>query len=312
MAPSDPQVPLGPHLTASAKHRLTGHNGAIFQLGPLEQDQFFLSAAGDGWVARWDLDDPDTGKLIAKVETQLFSAHYLDQSNQLVLGNMNGGVHWVPLDDPENTKNIAHHQMGVFAFVETNAHLLSAGGTGVLSRWEPSSRTCLESFHLSNQSLRCLDYSPARHELAVGSSDTNIYLLDPDSFEVRHTFTGAHQNSVFTVRYHPDGTHLLSGGRDAHLRIWSLNTLQQEKALPAHWYTLNDLQFAPNGKWFATASRDKTIKIWDAKTFDLLKVLETARDKGHVNSVNSLYWSTYNDLLISASDDRTIIVWEIE
>ena len=80
---------------------------------------------------------------------------------------------------------------------------------------------------------------------------------------------------------------------------------------PAHWFTINKIVFHPEGKWFATGSRDKTIKIWDAETFELLKVIETMRDKGHINSVNCLLWSEHNDYLLSCGDDRSIIAWEV-
>ncbi len=291
---------------------MTGHNGSIFCVGALESDRFFFSAGGDGWVARWDLEDPETGRLIAKVETQLFTTHFIPSTRHLVLGNMNGGIHWVDLDRPDETRNIAHHQMGVFDLLEVGDHIFSAGGEGMLSRWDKFKGKSLESLYLSNQSLRCLDYSRQRNELAVGSSDHAIYLLDADSLTVKFTLPNAHENSVFVVRYHPDGKHLLSGGRDAHLRIWSLERMEALQAMPAHWFTINDIAFSPNGNLFATASRDKTLKIWDARTFKLLKVLETVRDQGHANSVNSLHWSNHNDSLISASDDRSLIVWKVD
>jgi WD repeat-containing protein 61 len=83
------------------------------------------------------------------------------------------------------------------------------------------------------------------------------------------------------------------------------------KSIPAHEWAIYDIAYSPNSKLFATASRDKTIKIWDSKTFELLKVINKEKDRGHLNSVNKLIWSTYNNYLISAGDDRAIIIWEI-
>ena len=48
------------------------------------------------------------------------------------------------------------------------------------------------------------------------------------------------------------------------------------------------------------------------KNFQLLKVLDFAKYKGHVNSVNKLLWSDHEHYLISASDDRSLIVWDVE
>lgn len=291
--------------------QLKGHNGSIFALTRHDSDQFFLSGAGDGWVVRWDLDNPDPGKLVAKVETQIFALHYLASENKVVVGNMNGGVHWVDLDRPDDTINIAHHQKGVFAIMELGEHVLTAGGQGLLTRWEKSTGRSLDSMRVSHQSLRALAYNPQRNELAVGASDHAIYILDTDNLAVKQAVPKAHENSVFALAYSPDGELLFSGGRDAHLKVWDTQAAYlQLSSQPAHMYTINKIVFHPSGRYLATASRDKNIKIWDAQSFRLLKVLESYRDDGHLNSVNTLLWSAHRNCLISGSDDRSLILWE--
>jgi WD40 repeat protein len=56
---------------------------------------------------------------------------------------------------------------------------------------------------------------------------------------------------------------------------------------------------------------DKSIKVWDAEALRLLKVIDRSRHAGHGTSVNKVLWSNYRDQLLSASDDRTISVWNI-
>lgn len=293
--------------------QLTGHNASIFALSPDKAPQYYLSGAGDGWIVRWDLSQPQDGRLVAKVDAQVFSLLYLPEYDKAVVGDMNGGVHWVDLQAPEQTKDIAHHQKGVFAIERVGPHVFTAGGQGVLTRWSVAESRSLESLRLSQQSLRCIAYAPGRKELAIGSSDNNIYLVDADTLELKQQLTGAHENSVFSLHYSPDEEYLLSGSRDAHLKAWQLgagmpNLLYSQ---PAHWFTINCIAFHPSGKWFATGSRDKTIKIWDATNFKLLKVLDTVRNGCHVNSVNHLMWHDYEDYLISASDDRSMIIWSL-
>lgn len=302
--------------------QLTGHNASIFALAEDKDAQHFLSAAGDGWIVRWDLENPELGKLIAKVETQIFALHYLVGHHNLVVGNMNGGVHWIDLDNPEATKNMTHHQKGVFDILKVGEHVFTLGGEGKITKWSAADGRSLESLHLSNQSLRSAAFLVRRsnneggilpnNDIAIGASDNNIYLLNKDTLKVNKTITNAHENSIFCVKFSPDGRYLLSGGRDAHLKIWDVkNDYQLLSSQPAHWFTINDIVFSPDGQLFATASRDKTIKIWDAQTFELLKVIDTIRNGGHINSVNCLLWSTYHNRLISCSDDRSIIIWEI-
>lgn len=291
--------------------QLTGHNASVFALDADKESSHFISGAGDGWVVRWDLEHPEMGRLVAKVETQIFSLLNLPDQHKVVVGNMNGGIHWVDLSNPDATKNIAHHEKGVFSIVRIGEQVLTVGGGGKLTRWSIAEMRSLESLHLSNQSLRSIDFSSKRNEIAIGASDNHIYLLDALTLEIKEVIHSAHANSVFTVKFSPDSTYLLSGGRDAQLRAWDLTTFKQIFSQPAHWFTINDIAFHPEGKWFATASRDKTIKIWDATNFDLLKVIETIRDKGHINSVNRLLWSVHHNYLLSASDDRSIIAWKI-
>lgn len=297
-------------------HTCTGHRAAVYALAPGKDERHFLSAGGDGWVAEWNLDDPETGQLAASAEVQIFSLCSLPDG-RLVAGDMNGGVHWIDRSKPENTRDIQHHGKGSFDILAAGNWVFTIGGDGILTRWDLEKSRSLESLQLSNQSLRSISFSEKRKEIAVGASDNAIYLLDVETFEIKHVAKNAHANSVFAVAYSPDSRYLLSGGRDAMLRVWDLGNPQSltphpsplTPEHPAHLFTLNHIVFSPEGNLFATASRDKTLKIWNAQTFQLLKVVDTIRYGGHINSVNRLLWVP--DCLVSCSDDRTVMLWEV-
>jgi len=292
--------------------QLTGHNASVFALAKGKDTRHFLSGSGDGWVVEWSLDSPDLGKLIARVERNIFSLHSLPDSQRLLAGNMDGGLHWVNLADENLNKDILHHKKGVFDLLQIDDNIYSAGGAGMLTKWSVEKGRTLESLQLTNQSLRSLAYSKSHNEIAVGASDNHIYFLDADSLELKHKIENAHDNSVFAIHFSADEKLLFSGGRDAQLKVWDLeNDNQNISQQSAHWYTINTIALHPKGHIFATGSRDKTIKIWDAQTFKLLKVLDTLRDGCHVNSVNALLWLE-DGTLISGSDDRSLILWKVE
>ena len=317
--------------------QLTGHTGAIFAITEGGDEQHILSGAGDGWVVEWDLAKPDLGRLVAKVERNIFSLLFLKNQNKLIAGDMDGGVRFVDLADPTLIRNVAHHGgKGCFDLKIIDNQLLTIGGDGVLTRWSLAENRSLESIQLSHKSLRCFDFSKERNELAIGASDGSVYFVDATSLELKDVWKKTHDNSIFSIRYSPDSAYLLTGGRDAHLKLSILqeviardeateggifeeeNTVKHVvESLPAHLFTINSIVFHPkNPNVFATASRDRTIKIWqlDAPNakLNLLKVIDTIRHGCHIRSVNRLFWSSYNDYLISASDDRTLIVWQID
>ncbi|MEM6724956.1 MAG: WD40 repeat domain-containing protein [Bacteroidota bacterium] len=286
-------------MEAKKLHHLRGHKSAIYSVCRFKDETTFITAGGDGMAAVWDLKEPENGKVLAKVETQLFQVGYFHGHQILALGNMNGGIHFVDLSTGKNVQNLMAHEKGVFGFMELEGHFISIGGKGALIKWSLDKLQATESIRLTSQSLRGIAYSRERRELAVGASDHHIYLLDVDDLTIKHRIENAHDSSVFSLVYHPDGDHLITGGRDARLRCFDLRAYQQVEEKPAHFYTINDLSLHPNGHLLATASRDKTIKIWDVNTFELKKVLDLVRYGAHANSVNALFWSSYRDTLVS-------------
>ncbi|MFK7775252.1 MAG: WD40 repeat domain-containing protein [Saprospiraceae bacterium] len=296
---------------------LTGHKGGVFSLADGSQDHLFLSGAGDGWIVEWNLTNPKDGRLVAQAEDTQTSGRasvfsLLEKDEMIVAGNMNGGLHWIFPKDTSRNKDILPHKKGIFDAQVFDNQLFTIGGKGVLTKWSIEEQRAIESIQLSQKSLRKMTFSKKRNELAIGASDGNIYFLDLENFSLKNTIEVAHDNSVFALSYSPDEKYLWSGGRDALLKIWNLEkNYEQIFSEPAHWFTINAIVFSPDGKYGATASRDKTIKIWDAENFQLLKVIDTIRNGGHINSVNTLLWSKYNNWLISGSDDRSLIIWEI-
>jgi WD40 repeat protein len=322
-------------------HRSEGHRAAVYALALGQSPQHVLSAGGDGWVVEWNAADPDIGQLVASVDARIFSLCSLPELGLILAGNMDGGLHWIDRQAPNRTRNILHHRKGIFDIARIGPHIFTAGGDGLLTRWDLAAARTVESIQLSHQALRCIAVSESRAEMALGSSDGSVYFLDTETLELKHTLEKAHANSVFTAAYGPQQPDnpinqlFLTGGRDAMLRAWDfklqtsnsepqtpnseLRTLNSElqtsnfkllTSRPAHWFTVNHLAFSPDGKFLATASRDKTLKIWDAATLELLKVVDTLRQSGHVNSVNRLLWLA-DGRLVSCGDDRTVMWWGI-
>ncbi|WCL81184.1 hypothetical protein PPO43_14510 [Saprospira sp. CCB-QB6] len=287
------------------KKQLLGHKGAIYALLLAPDKQSFFSAAGDGYLVNWPLSPLGDGHVLAQLEGPIFSMALLNAS-EIVLGDQNGDIHLINYPKKQLVQQKRAHEKGVFALLPwSNGNFLSAGGDGQLSLWSKQSFRPQTSWKLSHQSLRAI--SPNQSELVVGGSQGHLFFLDAQTLELKQQIPQAHQASIFCLAQTPN--YLLSGGRDAFFRVWTQKTKEELPTQAAHLFTVNDLAISPNGRYLASASRDKTLKLWSLPDFKLLKVIDAPRG-GHINSVNALLWAN-DQLLLSASDDRSIIAWEL-
>ena len=298
-------------IQVTKRFSFTGHRDAVYTLEPSKDPQTFYSGSGDGMVVRWNLDQPDEGHLVARMEQSVYALSAIAERNLLVVGHNFQGIHLI---DTEENKEIGSLQLlgsAIFDIRHYADKLFVATGSGVVYIIDLERLQVIDQLNHSSKSARCIRINATLQEMAVGYSDHIIRIFDLESYQLKRQLEG-HTNSVFTVAYHPSKPLFISAGRDAHIRTWNTeNEYASDSSIAAHMYAINHLEFSPNGHHFVTCSMDKSIKVWDAHEFKLLKVIDKARYAGHGTSVNKLYWSDYNQQLISCSDDRTITVWDL-
>lgn len=293
----------------------TGHKGSIFGMAVDEQERTLFTSGDDGIVVAWDLHSrEDQGQGVIRVNRAVYALLKIPDQPLLVAGASDGTVYFVDLD----TFSIRHsYRMTTDAVYDLHFEPLTnqvwiLQGNGFLGRVDLARWQTVSHQRLTEENLRrALPLHPGG-PLAIGTSDHRILIMDTQTHKVIHQWR-AHDQSVFALATSPDqGPYLLSGGRDAHIRVWNKEAPYREVVhIPAHLYTVNDLRFSPDGKFFVSASRDKHIKVWDAYSFELLKVIDHERNEGHLHSVNKIRWLKTDYSLISCSDDRRIIRWRL-
>jgi WD repeat-containing protein 61 len=289
---------------------LTGHKDGVYTVIESPDPARFLSASGDGMVVLWEPDSSENGQLIASVPNSVYSICLLSDKNQVGLGHNYEGIHLIDLQEKKETGSVKITNAAIFALAYYDNILFAGTGDGDLILVDPTTCSIRGRIKKSQKSIRTL-VSDGDH-LAAGYSDHYIRIFQMPRLKLIHEYK-AHDNSIFSLKYSPDGRYLLSGSRDARLKIWDRqNGYSLQETIIAHMYTINAIDYRADGKYFATCSMDKTVKIWDAASFKLLKVIDKSRHGGHSTSVNKIFWSSYKNRLISCSDDRTISVWDLK
>ena len=293
---------------------LAGHRDAVYALTGGAGGTVY-SGSADGMVVGWDTTDPTRdGQLLARVQNSVYALRHLPEQELLVLGHNFQGIQAIDLAGRQLAHATALPPVAIFelVFSASRQRLYVALGDGTLAVLTVPDFRLEKLLRLAHKSLRCLALHEGRGELAVGSSDTLTRILDLDSLATRYTL-GESTNSVFSVAYSPDGSRLLTAGRDAQIRSWDVAAdYALTGTVPAHMYTINHLAFSPGGRYLASCSLDKSIKLWDAATLTLLRVLDRTRAAGHGTSVNRLVWPGTENRVVSCSDDRSLAVWAID
>ena len=299
------------------QHTLQGHHDCVYTLSLASEAHYFYSAGGDGFVVRWNLLDPGQGKVVAKVPTSIYAIHHNHDRNVLTVGQNYEGIHRIDLNDGRILDSIKLGEAALFDIQQAGPHLIVATGEGDVVVLNYDTLAVTQKINPTRKRARAIALNNKAKELAVGFSDHTIRIYDTTSYQLKQTLEG-HSNSVFTVKYTPDYHYLVTGGRDAHLKIWDVRkNYQLTESIAAHMYAINYLDFSSDSRYFATGSMDKSVKVWDAQQFRLLKVIDKARHAGHGTSVNRVLWlpsltEGSRRTLVSASDDRTVSVWNLQ
>ena len=290
----------------------SGHRDSVYTIISDGSTSGFYSAGADGFVIQWDLKKPDMGKLVARAGSSVYALCFDPENNQLWIGQNFEGIQLLDVSSGQISKSIKITTAAIFDIKIYKGKAIVALGDGVIVIIDIESFAVQKHIKVSEKSIRTLAVNPETNELAVGDSSHNVHIFSLADFNLKQTIQ-SHTNSVFSVRYSPDHRYLLSMGRDAHVKVWDVaNGYELIHNIAAHTYAINHIDYSPDGGFFATCSMDKSIKVWDSRTFKLRKVIDRSRHAGHGTSVNKLLWSSYQDQLISCSDDRTISVWEIQ
>lgn len=146
--------------------------------------------------------------------------------------------------------------------------------------------------------VTCLQFDD--NMLATGSYDSTIKLWNIATGEVIRTLQG-HTSGVRALQF--DDRMLISSSLDGTLRVWNwrtgrcINTLHhQDEVLTVHMA----------GSLIAFGSTDRVIKIFNFETQQTFCLM------GHSDGVNQVRLDLASRTLLSASDDCTIKLWDLD
>ncbi|GCC30414.1 WD repeat-containing protein 18 isoform X1 [Chiloscyllium punctatum] len=194
-------------------------------------------------------------------------------------------------------------------------------GKNYISVWELQRKDQLQQKIFCPGLVTCLAASPNGLHVAAGIGES-IYLWEVSTGNLLLTLN-RHYQDLTCICFTDDSSHLISGGKDNLVLVWSLCSVLQVNfahvpepryVWSRHTLPVTDIHRGVGGPLsrVATASLDQTVKPdLREKNFQIDKD-GSQIFKGHRNQVTCLSVSMDGTLLISGSHDETVRLWDIQ
>lgn len=262
---------------------------------------------------------------IGEVQSLAFS----QDGRYLAAGNKDG--HILIYDLRENGKRLmiraAEGEVNSLSFDPDGRFLISAGGGRKVQFWDYKYGRSLGEYEIYRKKIHRISISRNGGLLAGAADDENIVLWDIDSKMVYAELKG-HRRYIHSLAFHPDGETLVSAGLDKNIITWDLRRRLEKRRMSepaAEVGKITKTVFGPDGLLLATAVKEIRPEIegkrrarGGIKEIDHIQVRDNrsgesiARFDGHLETINELEFSPDGRYIASASDDHSVMVWDIE
>ena len=301
---------------------------------------FILSSSLDGTLKMWDADmqwrpsTPPHGAWVNRVATSADGAVVVTASADMTLRTWSGE----PL--AAGPVLIGHDDaVRGCAIGASGREIVSASGDKSLKIWSAAGGPAKFTLLGHRDWVNACSVSPDERLILSASSDKTLRIFDARTRAKRLRFV-AHADSINACAFTPSGEYFVSGSSDTLLKVWRLRVVRDvwespltgehklserdwdrmlgPLVLKGHSRMVNDCAVAPDSSFVVSASSDRTLKIWDiggyAGPVSAGAIVHAGKCRtlsGHRHEVNGCAISPDGTLIASASEDKTLKIWEV-
>jgi WD40 repeat protein len=141
------------------------------------------------------------------------------------------------------------------------------------------------------------------------ASGKEVRRLNADRLPVlpAHAELANPSGEVWTVAFSPDGRHVLFGGANGVLGLWSVHDGAVVRRFVGHKGVVHGVAISRDGKLGLSGGADRTVRLWDMGTGK-----EIQRMMGHTDFVRGVAFSPDGTRALSGSKDHTMRFWDLK
>jgi eukaryotic-like serine/threonine-protein kinase len=284
----------------------------------LAPDQRTILSAGDDRdpfnpqlfpVKSWDLNTgevPDTlnDGHTASIRTLSLSA----DGTLLVSGSADNTIKTWDMVTGKLRQTLEGHSAPVtsVALSQDGKTLVSGSEDKTIKIWDVPTSTLRHTLTEHTAEVYAVALSLNGETIASGSQDFTVKLWNAETGELIRTLSqpAGHRNAVSTIAISPNSQQVASGSWEKNIKLWDLQTGKMLRTFEGHQDKVTTVTFL-NDETIASGSMDQSIRIWDTQSETFQEI-----QKAHNVAVSSLMANLKSQQLVSASQDKTIKIWQ--
>lgn len=167
---------------------------------------------------------------------------------------------------------------------------------------------------LDGRPMGALPYLHAARELADARGEPeatrSLAMLFAEAARVLPIAMRRHRDRIESARFNPDGTCVVTAGRDGDALVWDAATGLLVHAPLRHDAPVFDARFSPDGARLVTASADGHVRVWDLDPAARGSGTQAVRPLGHAAKVHLVRFSNDGRAILTACWDHSARVWD--
>ncbi|MFO7945271.1 MAG: WD40 repeat domain-containing protein [Armatimonadota bacterium] len=281
------------------------HSGPVQTAAVTPDGKLILSGSTDETIRVWEATSGDG---VRKIEGAHLGAYALDvhpNGEKVAVGCKDGVVREFSIESGELLRELTGH-LGYIRTVKYSPEghrLFSTAGDSQVRIWN-TQKTDPVILEAHRGGVLCIDISSDGEWALTGGRDGKLLLWRLRTAEVVQTMEG-HHGWVHGVQFLGDTGHAVSGGRAGRLIKWALGTGESVAMVETN-EQIYDVAATPDGSVVCSAGTSSRVTCRDAQSLE-----QIAQYSGHRGNIYDLTVTPDARHIISASDDTTLLMWEM-